>query len=176
MEHPKLELDISFSDRPADLLENGFDLAIRNGEIGEGIGLMTVCASPNYLAKHGRPETLEDLSTHQAITYGRDVQCRKWQFPTSNGGLLDATPSSRLRLDDLEAIADAAEAGHGLAWLPCWLIRDRVRSGLLVPLLGDVPRLVFKTHALWPVTPHLSLRVRLAINAIAAELPGYAEL
>jgi DNA-binding transcriptional LysR family regulator len=185
MEHPKLELDISFSDHPADLLENGFDLAIRNGEIGDGTGLMTrivslqrmtVCASPNYLAEHGRPETLEDLPTHQAITYGRDVQCRKWQFPTSNGELLDATPSSRLRFDDLEAIADAAEAGHGLAWLPCWLIQDRVRSGLLVPLLGNVPRLVFKTHALWPVTPHLSLRVRMAIDAIAAELPGYAEL
>lgn len=85
-------------------------------------------------------------------------------------------PPSRLRFDDLEAIADAAEAGYGLAWLPCWLIRDRVRTGALVPLLEDVPRLVFKTHALWPEAPHLPLRVRFAIDALAAALPGSAEL
>jgi len=185
MEHPKLELELSFNDRPVDLLEDGFDLAVRNGDIGAGTGLMTrtvslqrmtVCASPTYLAEHGQPETLGDLPAHQAITYARDVRCRRWQFPTSNGGLLDFTPPSRLHFDDLEAIADAAEAGHGLAWLPCWLIRDRVQRGVLIPLLGDVPRLVFKTHALWPITPHLPLRVRLAIDALAAGLPGCAEL
>lgn len=174
-----------FQRPPVDLLEDGFDLAVRNGDIGAGAGLMTrtvslqrmtVCASPTYLAEHGQPETLEDLPAHQAITYACDVRCRKWQFPTADGGLLDFTPPSRLHFDDLEAIADAAEAGHGLAWLPCWLIRDRVQSGVLIPLLGDVPRLVFKTHALWPKTPHLSLRVRLAIDALAAGLPGCVEL
>jgi DNA-binding transcriptional LysR family regulator len=168
MEHPKLELELSFNDRPVDLLEDGFDLAVRNGDIGAGAGLMTRTVS--------QPETLEDLPAHQAITYACDVRCRKWQFPTADGGLLDFTPPSRLHFDDLEAIADAAEAGHGLAWLPCWLIRDRVQSGVLIPLLGDVPRLVFKTHALWPKTPHLSLRVRLAIDALAAGLPGCVEL
>ena len=76
-----------------------------------------------------------------------------------------------MRFDDLEAIADAAEAGYGLAWLPCWLIREKVRLGMLVPLLGNVPRRVFRTHAIWPETPHLPLRVRLAIDALAAALP-----
>lgn len=183
--HPRLELDLSFSDRQVDLIEDGFDLAIRNGEIGDGTGLMTrtvslqrmsVCASPAYLDRNGRPESLDDLSAHQAITYGRAGRIRTWQFPTGDGGLREATPPSRMRFDDLEAIADAAEAGYGLAWLPCWLIRDRVRLGALVPLLDNTPRLVFRTHALWPETPHLPLRVRFAIDALATALPGSAEL
>jgi DNA-binding transcriptional LysR family regulator len=184
-EHPKLELDLSFSDRQVDLVEDGFDLAIRNGEIVDGNGLMTrtvglqrmaVSGSPSYLAEHGRPETLEDLSSHHAIVYGKAGRIRTWQFPSGDPGLQVATPPSRLRFDDLEAIADAAEAGYGLAWLPCWLIRERVRSGKLVPLLGNVPRLVFRTHALWPETPHLPLRIRLAIDALASGLPGSAEV
>ena len=184
-DHPKLELDISFSDRPVDLIEDGFDLAIRNGSIGDGTGLMTrtvglqrmtVCAGPGYLSEYGRPASLGELRSHRAVTYGRAGRVKAWQFPSKEGGLVEATPPSRLRYDDLEAIADAAEAGHGLAWLPCWLIRDRVRAGTLVPLLDHVPRLVFETHALWPAGPHLPLRVRLALDALAATLPGSAEL
>lgn len=185
MEHPKLELDLSFCDRPVDLIEDGFDLAIRNGLIGDGAGLMTrtiglqrmtVCAAPDYLAAHGRPDTLEDLAVHHAIVYGRAGRIKTWQFPVGDREVREMTPPSRIRFDDLEAIADAAEAGHGLAWLPCWLIREQVRGGRLVPLLENVPRLVFRTHALWPETPHLPLRVRFAIDALAAALPGSAEL
>jgi DNA-binding transcriptional LysR family regulator len=184
-EHPRLELDLSFSDRPVDLIEDGFDLAIRNGEIGDGTGLMTrtvslqrmtVCASPAYLDNHGRPESLDDLAAHQAITYGRAGRVKAWQFPIGNGVPREVTPPSRMRFDDIEAIADAVEAGYGLAWLPCWLIRERVRIGALVTLLENVPRLSFRTHALWPATPHQPLRVRLAIDALAAALPGSAEL
>jgi len=182
--HPKMELDLSFSHRPVDLVEDGIDLAIRNGRVGEGAGLMTrtislqrmtVCASPAYLAAHGSPEGLDDLEAHRGIVYGRAGQGRNWQFPISDKQMREVTPPSRLRFDDLEAIADAAEAGHGLAWLPCWLIREPVRAGRLVPLLENVPHLVIRTHALWPETLHLPLRVRLAIDALAAALPGSAE-
>lgn len=184
-DHPKLELDLSFSDRLVDIIEDGFDLAIRNGEVGEGSGLMmrtislqrmTVCGAPGYLSQQGKPETLDDLHAHRAVVYGRAGRIRTWQFPVADGQIREATPPNRLRFDDLEAIADAVEAGHGLAWLPCWLIRDRVRAGRLVPLLENVPRLVFRTHALWPETPHLPLRVRFAIDALAGALPGSAEL
>ena len=184
-DHPRLELDLSFSDRQADLIEDGFDLAIRNGDVGDGAGLMTrtislqrmtVCAAPSYVDAHGRPESLDDLTNHRAITYGRAGRIRTWQFPVGDRNLREVTPPSRLRFDDLEAIADATEAGYGLGWLPCWLIRERVRTGALVPLLGSLPRLVFRTHALWPETPHLPLRVRFAIDALAGALPGSAEL
>lgn len=76
-----------------------------------------------------------------------------------------------MRLDDLDAIADAATAGHGLAWLPSWLIRERIQAGALIPLLPDQPGHVFDNYALWTRTPHLPLKVRLAIDALAADLP-----
>lgn len=183
--HPRLEIDMAFSDRLVDIAEDGYDLAIRNGVLGEGGGLMTrtvglqrmtVCAAPAYLAAHGTPERLADLSRHHAIVYARDGRVKPWEFPLPGGPPVAATPPSRLRFDDLDAIADAAEAGHGLAWLPCWLIRERVRAGTLVPLMEEVPRLVFPTHALWPASPHVPVKIRLALDALAAELPGSAEL
>jgi DNA-binding transcriptional LysR family regulator len=184
-EHPKLELEISFSDRTVDLIEEGFDLAIRNGEIGNGAGLMTrtlglkrmlVCGSPVYLASRGRPTQLEDVLQHTGIVYCRAGRIRTWVFPVPNGSATELTPSSQLRFDDLEAIADAAEAGHGLAWLPVWLIRDRIRAGTLMPLFEDMPSVKYETHALWPEAPHLPFRVRLIIDALASALPISAEL
>lgn len=183
--HPGIDLDMSLSDRLVDLAEDGFDLAIRNGDIGNGAGLMTrtvslqrmsVCAAPAYLEAHGTPQNLEDLAAHRAVTYRRAGGVRAWLFPDGDGVLREVTPPSRLRFDDLEAIADCAEAGHGLAWLPCWLIRDRVRAGTLIPVLAGHPRLVFRIHALWCRTPHLPTRIRVALDALAAELPGSAEL
>jgi DNA-binding transcriptional LysR family regulator len=157
---------------------------VRSGSVDDGAGLMTrtiglqrmtVCASPAYIEAHGRPLTLDDLPRHVAITYGRAGRVRSWRFPL-DAGIHDVMPTSRLRFDDLEAISEAAEAGYGLAWLPCWLIRDRVRAGTIVPLLADVPRLVFPLRALWLQTPHLPLRIRLAIDSLAGDLPGSAEL
>ena len=184
--HPKLELELSFNDRPVDLIEDGFDLAIRSGVIGNAAGLMTraigserliICGAPAYLAKHGRPKRLDDLQRHTGVLYSRAGHIRTWEFQTGDRkALVEATPPSRLRFDDAEAIADAAAAGHGLACLPNWLIRDRVRSGTLIPVLEDVPSLEIVTRALWPETPHLPLRVRFAIDALAAALPVTAEI
>jgi DNA-binding transcriptional LysR family regulator len=80
-------------------------------------------------------------------------------------------PTGRLRLDDLDAIADAAVEGMGLAWLPYWLVRERIQAGALVALLPDQPRYLYDCHALWLQTPHLPLKVRLAVDALAAALP-----
>ena len=185
LDHPGLELDLSFSDRLVDVVEDGFDLAIRNGPLSDVTGLMqrrvarqrmTVCASPGYLEQHGTPLRLDDLPRHHAVTYGRAGRIRPWLFPQEDGTPLEATPPSRMRFDDLDAISDAAVAGFGLAWLPCWLIRERVEMSALVPLLADLPRLVFDSHALWPQSPHLPLRVRLGIDALAAALPGREEI
>jgi DNA-binding transcriptional LysR family regulator len=188
-QHPKLELELNFSDQVVDLVEDRFDLAIRNGrprlDATGGATLktrllalqrMTVCGSPAYLAAHGAPLTLDDLQRHQAVVYCRAGTVKPWLFPQESGDPLEVMPPNRLRFDDLSAMADASADGLGLTWLPCWLIRDRVQAGKLVPLLLDAPRLIIETHALWPETPHLPVRVRLAIDALAAELPGNAEL
>ena len=183
-QHAGLELDLSFSDRHVDLMEDGFDLAIRNGAVGEGAGLvcrrivdqrMTVCASPAYLKAHGAPRSIQDLDAHRLVIYSRSGRACPWLFPRQGDDPIEVTPRSRLRLDDLEAIADAAVSGAGLAYLPCWLIRDRLQSGALTRVLADCPGLVLHSHALWLQTPHLPLRIRLAVDALASGLPKIME-
>ncbi len=179
--YPALELDLSFSDPIADLAEDGCDLAIRTGNLEDQAGVMArrvarqrmvVCASPSYLEMHGLPRQIGDLGSHQTIIYrrsGRVVQ--PWLFPRHGQPALEVMPVSRLRFDDLAAIADAAAAGMGLAWLPSWLVRERIQAGALVPLLSDQPGFLYDAYALWLQTPQLPLKVRLAVDALAAALP-----
>lgn len=174
--YPALELDLSYSDGFYDLAENGFDLAIRTGVPEDRSGViarrvarqqMIVCASPSYLEKHGKPEQINDLSQHQAIIYHRSGRIRPWSFPRGE----TLVPINRIRLDDLDAIADAASSGMGLAWLPSWLVRERLQEGVLVQVLSDQPGLPYDCYAMWLQTPHLSLKVRVAVDALAISLP-----
>jgi DNA-binding transcriptional LysR family regulator len=179
-QHPELALDLNFTDRLVDPIEDGFDLVVRNGSLDGGTGLMarriahqrmTVCAAPTYLESRGTPRTLEQLAQHDAVGYRGAGRVGHWLFPMDDGPPIMIAPKARLRFDDLEAIADATVAGMGLAWLPCWLVRGRVISGELVRVLENRPGLLIDTHALWPQTPHLPLRVRLAIDTLAEALP-----
>jgi len=179
--HPTLELDLSLSDRFADLVEDGFDLAIRTGTLDDRAGIiarrvarqrMIVCAAPAYVERFGMPLRLEDIASHQAILYRRLGQMlQPWLFPRDDGSIAEIAPVGRSRLDDLDAIADAATAGMGLAWLPYWLVRQRIEAGALIRVLPDQPDYLYDCHALWLQTPHLPLKVRLAVDALAAGLP-----
>lgn len=173
-QHPQLTLELSFSDRNVALIEDGFDLAVRSGRpAGEGLvsrriaqHRMCLCAAPGYLAERGTPGTLDDVRSHEHIVYQNAGRRHSWLFPRENEGPLEIEPEARLYLDDLEAIADAAAAGTGLAWLPSWLIQSRLRAGTLVPVLEQVPPFTIDIHALWPQTPRLPYRIRVAIDAL----------
>ncbi|HEV7324457.1 MAG TPA: LysR family transcriptional regulator [Bosea sp. (in: a-proteobacteria)] len=179
--YPQLELDLSFGDGFVDLAEGGHDLAIRTGELQDAANLVTrrvarqrmiVCAAPFYLDARGLPAQLADLADHDALVYRRSGSVRPWLFPREDRPPVEVMPRHRLRFDDLEAIADAAALGMGLAWLPSWLVRERLTAGALVELLPGEGRLPYDVHALWLQTPHLPPKVRVAIDALAAELPG----
>ena len=179
--HPGLELDLSFSDRVADLRADGFDLAVRNGRLKDDADTvvrrvafqrLTVCASPAYIEMHGEPQRLEDLPNHEGIIYGKRESHDTWVFPSPDDPWRVVLPRSRLRLDDLESIRDAACRGLGLAWLPCWMIRNDVAAGRLRQVLKAVPSVTFETHAVWPRSPVMLPRVRLAIDTLAVGLPG----
>nr|WP_223216874.1 LysR family transcriptional regulator [Paraburkholderia phenoliruptrix] len=183
-QHPKLELELSFSDRQVDMIAEGFDVAVRNGRLGNGSTLharrlvsqrKVLCASPAYLAAWGEPRTLADLTDHDLLPYWRNDHGLVWQLPDATGALVDVPVISRLRFDDLEVIADAAVEGMGLAWLPYWLIRERMQQGELVEIWGDRPSAAMECYAVWPAAQYLPLRSRLAIDVLAAELEKYPE-
>ncbi|MGN8115596.1 LysR family transcriptional regulator [Labrys sp. 22185] len=179
--HPALEFDLSLGDPIIDLAENGCDLAIRTGMLDDRAGIiarrvarqrMILCAAPSYLTDHGTPLQVEDLAGHACVIYRRSGRIRPWLFPAAQGLPREFTPNGRLRLDDLAAIADTAAAGMGLAWLPSWLVRERLEAGTLVKLLPDQPDYLYDAYALWLETPHLPRKVRVTVDALAAALPA----
>lgn len=180
--HAELELELNFSDRKVDLLEEGFDLSIRNGSPGNGAGMRTrrigceetmVYAAPIYIEARGAPETVSDLALHDTVTYGRSGWVQPWTLQ-HDGAVSTFSPTSRFRFDDLDAIADAAAEGLGLAWLPYWLVRNRLKSGDLVRVMPHISPHLSEVWAVWPEGSHLPTRVRSAIDALAGALPKVA--
>lgn len=178
-QHPSLELDLSFNDRFVDLADGDYDLAIRTGQLEDKAGIvarrisrqrMVVCASPSYLEARGTPHCVEDLAHHQGIVYRRTGRIRPWLFPRDDAQADELVPANRVRLDDLDAIADAAVSGLGLAWLPSWLVHERIDAGTLVQLVPDRRPFLYDAYALWMQTPHLPFRVRLAVDTLVAAL------
>lgn len=179
--YPQLELDLRFSDRLTDLAEEQIDLAIRTGEpqsrdgiIARRIGRqrMVVCAAPAYLEEHGRPTNIEELDRHQILVYHRSGRINPWLFPREGQEPAEFMPNSRLRFDDLAAIADAAIRGMGVAWLPYWLVWEVIEGGALEALLPGQPGFLYDVHATWLQTAQLPRKVRLAIDALVEVMPG----
>ncbi|MGZ5198551.1 MAG: LysR family transcriptional regulator [Terriglobales bacterium] len=182
-EHPQLQMEIAFTDRLVDLREDGFDLVVRTGQLRDqadlkarwlGVQSMVLCASPSYLRKHGAPSTVDEVRLYEAVAYGKGNNIIPWRF-IDQGREVEIQPAGRLRLDDLQAIGDAAIAGRGLAWLPGWLIAAQLRSGELVEVLPEARGKGFDIYAVWPLGRYLPMRVRLVIDELAekvARIPG----
>ncbi|MCA7949189.1 LysR family transcriptional regulator [Burkholderia seminalis] len=179
--HPRLEIDMSFSDRVADLVNDGFDIAVRIGVLADtsalvgrklGVQRMGICASPAYLARHGRPSGLDELAAHVGIAYSRGGQPTPWRVIGADGAVHDHRPAGRLRLDDLLAIADAAAAGVGLAWLPCWLMAPYVRDGRLALVMDSNSVSGAEVYAVRPASRHVPSKVRVVVDALMDEIPG----
>ncbi|HEY9273020.1 LysR substrate-binding domain-containing protein [Achromobacter sp.] len=179
-EHPGLTLEMSFNDRMTDLVEEGLDLVIRNGVPPDSGDLaarrlgehgMVFCASPSYLQRHGEPDTPEALQHHEGVAYTRQGRVLDWQL-RAEGRTLAIRPNARLQMDDLRGVADAAVAGFGIAWLPTWLAREPLERGELRKVLPDRASVMYPINALWPYTPHLSLKTRLAVDELVKKLPA----
>jgi DNA-binding transcriptional LysR family regulator len=178
--HSRLHIEMSFNDRVVDLVEEGFDLAIRIGALADsttlasrriGIQRMAICASPVYLAERGRPEDYRQLAGHTGVVYGRAGIIKPWLVHGATGDAHQVQPESRIVLDDLQAITDAAVVGMGLAWLPCWLIAPYVQRGELELVANGEQMLAAEIHAIWPQTRYMPAKTRAAIDTLVMETP-----
>lgn len=180
-QNPRLTIEISFNDHVVDLVEEGYDLAVRIGNLSDSSTLiarrlstqkMVLCAAPSYIDKHGKPASVEELSNHAGIAYGRAGRIEPWSVLNSAGQILRPQVDHHLVLDDLQAIADAAVAGMGLAWLPCWLMAEHARAGELELVMDCNIMLAIEIYAVWPQSRYLPSKTRAAIEALVAEIPG----
>ncbi|XKE45316.1 LysR family transcriptional regulator [Halomonas organivorans] len=168
-EHPDLEVRLDLNDRRVDLLEEGYDLAIRIGALPDSSLVarrltrcrMVLCASPDYLATHGEPRSVEELADHRCLRY-----------LTSRGGdwRVDGrrlTVSGPLDTNNGDVLTPAAEAGLGIAQQPSFLVADSLRAGRLVPLLTETPPEVLTVYGVYPARRYLPAKVTAFLDFLA---------
>ncbi|NEJ25425.1 LysR family transcriptional regulator [Rhizobium leguminosarum] len=180
---PDVQVEVSFTDRLADIVEEGFDLAIRIGATATASDIRLVshviatykallCASPSYLTERGEPGAIDDLAAHDCLIFAGRNQRQGWRFRGDGGPWVKAQGRSRLRLDSAEAIRDAALAGLGIALLPDFLVADDLAAGRLRQVLPDLETDDAKIVTLYPDKRLLEPRVRHFIDLMVEELGG----
>ncbi|MEM9305409.1 MAG: LysR family transcriptional regulator [Pseudomonadota bacterium] len=170
--YPDVELDIDYSTRQVDLIEEGFDLAVRFGKLSDSNIVarrlserpMRLVASPEYLADHGRPQTPEELSDHRCLV----ALNNQWTF-RRNGRSLRVPVSGTWRCNNADALINASVAGLGIAYLAYDLVESFVREGTLVSLLEAHCITDNATWILYPRRDYLPQRVRLLIDHLVAD-------
>ncbi|MFC3226242.1 LysR family transcriptional regulator [Marinibaculum pumilum] len=157
--YPGLVLDMDYSDAFVNLVEQGFDVAIRIGNLPDSAliarrlapNARVICAAPSYLATHGAPQRPEDLADHDCVTM---ANMRRWSFARP-GGPLTVEVSGRLLVNSGDALRDAGLAGLGLVLKSTWDVGEDLRRGDLVPVLADHP--LVDQGAIWAVYPSARL-------------------
>jgi DNA-binding transcriptional LysR family regulator len=172
-----LQLEVSFTDRRVDLVEEGFDLVVRLGEPDESLGLSArllgnqrwiACAAPDYLAAHGTPRSLDQLGEHECLVITNGNRPAPWPLVDEKGSRAMIKIAGRYSISYGDATRDAAVAGIGIACLPSWLICDELRAGRLVPILSQTAAEHSPIHALWPRARDLMPRMRVTVDALVA--------
>jgi DNA-binding transcriptional LysR family regulator len=172
--NPKVTLDITLGDRTVDLIEEGYDLAIR---IATSPGLTVVsrrlattrvvlCASRRYLKKHGTPRHPRDLATHAVISYSYWSQGDEWTFNGPDGPVSVMT-TSRIHANNGDTCRSAALAHQGIILQPDFLVGADLRRGDLIELLPQFPSIDLGIFAVYPTRKHLPLKLRRLIDFLA---------
>lgn len=170
----ELHLTLSFSDRINDITEEGIDVAIRLGGVDDVPGLVArtlakqrwvICATPDYLARYGRPHAIEDLKYHRSIVGYRGGSTLAWKFSV-NGSTVKYAPPPTYQFDDADAMILATKQGLGLCQMPRCLFETAIDSGELITVLGSIEPSPIEVNALWSKTNHLRPKIRHFIDAL----------
>lgn len=174
-QHPKLSLDVGFSDRAVDLLEENIDLVVRLGDPGNSASLSSrhlgdqitvVCGSPAYFAQREMPACIDDLAAHDCITFAHQGHPLPWRLHDAAGAISSRRIQGRHTISDGDAIRAAALDGLGIAQLPTWLIATELSNGTLVAVPAWQKMKGAPIHALWPATRDPTPKIRGAIDAL----------
>ena len=182
-QHPDVHVSLNLSDRVVDIVNEGFDCAIRVGDLPDSslvsVRLADNCrlcvAAPAYLQRAGVPKSPADLQRHECLTLSSDAsQTRGWAF-SADGVVTHIRPNGRLDCSDGEVLHDWCVQGLGIAWRSSWEIDEEVAAGRLVSVLDDFAAPPNGIYALFPQRKHLPLRVRLWIDFLKHSWgdPGY---
>ncbi|HZB92295.1 MAG TPA: LysR family transcriptional regulator [Stellaceae bacterium] len=175
--YPEVAFELVMSDRMVDMVEEGFDLALRSGPLPDsslmtrrlGIGRLVLCASPAYLARHGRPERPEDLAEHNCLTYINSHIEGRWHLSGPDGEH-DVAVRGSLRSNSIEGLRAAALSGLGICLLPMINVTEDLTVGHLQRLLPDYRTTEVVLQAVYPPGRHLPVKVRTFLDFLVERL------
>ena len=175
--YPEVSFELIMTDRMVDLVEEGFDLALRTGPLPDstliarrlGLGRKILCASPAYLAHHGMPKHPADLAGHNCLTYMNSFLEHHWRF-TGADGEHEVDVSGNLRTNSIEGMRAAALAGLGVCLMPALSIGPDITAGRLVRLLPEFRTTEAIIQAVYPASRRLSLKVRTFLDFLVERL------
>lgn len=173
-QHPELKFVLDFSDRHTDLIEEGFELAIRIRELQDSsyqakrLALIryALCASPEYLERMGTPKTFDDLPKHEFLQYGTN-KSSMIELIDEQGKKQQVAVSGKIKANNGDFLREMAVKGHGIAFLPTFITYKSLTSGELLPILQQYQLPTLNAYAVYPKNRFLSQRCRYLIDFIA---------
>lgn len=174
--HPEISLDLDFSDRRVNLIEEGVDLSIRltrrlePGDVARRIGSarLRVAASPDYLARHGGPRQPAELAQHECLGYTA-AGSQRWSF-TVDGQTAHVPVRSRISANNGEVLAEAAAQGMGIACQPDFILARFLEAGRLQTILDEFPVPELGIYAMLPGNRQIPHRVRVLLDFLVDSL------
>ena len=178
--NPQMRIDVDLSDRMVDLVDEGFDAAVRIGSVGGqnlvarrvGSTQLVCCASPAYLAQRGEPRAPEDLAAHACLMYAYAPQFGLWPFRDAQGRERNVRVAGTARANNASFLAALAVAGIGIAFEPDFVVGTDVKAGRLVPILRGFAPPATGIHVVYPSRRHLSAKVRAFADFLVQRFTG----
>jgi DNA-binding transcriptional LysR family regulator len=178
--YPEMRVDADLSDRMVDLVDEGFDAAVRIGTVVAqnlvarkvGTTQLVCCASPAYLAKRGDPRAPEDLAAHACLSYAYAPQPGLWPFRDSQGRERNVRIAGPAHANNASFLAALAVAGVGIAFEPDFVVGPDIRAGRLAPILRGFAPPATGIHIVYPSRRHLSAKVRAFADFLVQRFTG----
>jgi DNA-binding transcriptional LysR family regulator len=172
--HPKLTLDVTLADRVVDLVEEGFDMAVRIARLQSSSLVsrqlartrLVLCASPGYLQRRGTPRHPAELAAHEVLTYSLFSMGENWAF-TGPQGPVSVKVTPRLRTNSGDTCRAAALRHQGIVLQPSFLVGPDLAAGTLVEIMPEYRSIELGIHAVYPSRRQVSPKVRLLIDFLA---------
>jgi len=181
--YPKLEIQVELNDRFVDLIEEGFDVALRirtnlpdSSLIGRRISSITrsVCAAPSYLKRMGTPKTPDDLKKHDCLIYTLSTSPYDWKFLAGNKSVTVRVNGS-IQSNNGQFLMSFLRAGMGIAFLPDFTVGEEIRSGKLKRVLESYPAEAHDLYLVYPANRHQSPKLRAFMDMAAPHLAGQCD-
>ncbi len=170
--YSELSVDMNMDDRKVDLVEEGFDLAVRISDLPDsslvarrlGPCRHVVCAAPEYLQRHGIPRTPKDLREHNTITYRYQASPNQWHFLTAEGGHISVPVSGSIQMNNSLALRETLLRGIGITLTPTFVVGADIKAGRLQSVLSNYHTQTLSIYIVYPQRRHLSPKVRAFID------------